>query len=253
MVRAWLVDAMLENSPTSPKSRALHWTLSFAAHGILLATLLVVPRYRIDGIETHPSHYTQLVAASALRQNALVTPARKSMAAGGELLAPKSIPIRVTASRQQRGETDAGPEMAPDIAGATGIGDQRAEPHGLPDAGGILADISRPYVPPPPEARPNSPLSVGGKVKMPRIISLVEPVYPAVLRRARVEGDVVIRAMIDTQGNIVDAHAVSGNDLLVPAAMDALRRWKYEPTVVDGQVFPVLLTVTISFRLGKKS
>lgn len=206
---AWFVDAVLEYGCTRPKSRALYWTLSFAAHGILLATLLVVPLYRIGGIETHPSNYTLIVATSALGQNALVMPAMKSVAAAGKLVAPKSIPNRVTVSRQHPGETGTGPQMAT--------------------------------------------LSAGGGMKAPRIISLVEPVYPRRLRRARVEGDVVINAVIDTQGNIVDAHAVSGNDLLIPAAMDALRRWKYEPTVLDGQVFPVLLTVTISFRLDKKS
>ena len=205
---AWLADALLENSPARLKSRALHWTLSFAAHGILLATLLVVPLYRIDGIETHPWNYTQLVAASALGQRALVTPEMKRVAAARKLVAPKSIPSRVTASWQHPGETGTGTERAP--------------------------------------------LSGGGTVKAPRLVSLVEPVYPPLLRRAKVEGDVVIRAVIDTQGNVVDAHAVSGNDLLVPAAMDALRQWKYEPTLLDGQVLPVLLTVTISFRVGKK-
>jgi TonB family protein len=256
-VSAWLMDAMLENSPTRQESRALYWALSLAAHAVVLATFLAAPLYWIDGLETHPSNYTQLVATSALRQNAAVTPAVKSvasgnLAAGGTLVAPKSVPNRAPALRELPADARPVPETPLDIAAAAGTGGQGIDSQGLPPTGGILANISRPYMPPPPQARPDSPLTVGGEVKPPRLISLVEPVYPPLLRRARVEGDVVINAVIDKQGNVVDAQAVSGDDLLVPAAMDALRRWKYEPTVLDGQVFSVLLRVTISFRLGKK-
>jgi TonB family protein len=255
-VTASLVDAILENSPTRPKSRALDWTLSLAVHGILVAAMFVVPLYRIDGIELHSLNYTQLVVTGAgVEPNAHVTVAPKSVAAEKNILvAPRSIPNPVSASRQQVGEADAGPETPPGIAGVIGIvGQGPAAPEQF-ESSGSLADISSANVRPPArEARPRSPVIVGGKIKAPRLISMVEPVYPPLLRRARVQGDVVIAAVIDTQGNVVEVHAVSGNDLLVPAAMDALRRWKYEPTVLDGQVYPVFLRVTIAFRLGVKS
>jgi len=129
--------------------------------------------------------------------------------------------------------------------------------------GNLAADIRKLVVPKPvpaqvklllpvPEARPQTPLSMGGKVKAPQLISMVEPVYPPLLRRTRVQGDVVIDAVIDTEGNVLEEHTVSGIEFLVAAAMDALRRWKYEPTVLPGQVFPVYLRVTITFRLGQK-
>jgi hypothetical protein len=90
--------------------------------------------------------------------------------------------------------------MAPDVAGTiTGAG-QGPPPHGLLDSDGILADITRAHLPSPVlEARPKSSLSVGGKVKAPQLISMVEPVYPPLLRRTRVQGDVVIDAVIDTK------------------------------------------------------
>ena len=158
------------------------------------------------------------------------------------------------ASRQQISETDAGAELATDVAGAITAAKQRPAPQGLLDSGGILADISSAHLPSPVlEARPKSPLSLGGKVQAPQLISMVEPVYPPLLRRTRVQGDVVIDAVIDTEGNVVEEHTVSGNEFLVAAAMDALRHWKYEPTVLDGQVFPVHLRVIIAFRLGRKS
>jgi outer membrane biosynthesis protein TonB len=59
----------------------------------------------------------------------------------------------------------------------------------------------------------------------------------------------VIDAVIDTQGNVVEMHPTSGNPLLLIAAMDTLRRWKYEPTILGGQAYPVRLLVTITFEL----
>jgi protein TonB len=255
-VTALLVDALLENSPKRPQTRVLEWTLSLAVHGILVAAMFVLPLYWIDRIEVHPRNYTQLVATTAeSRSNAHLTPAPQSVvAATRKLVAPKSIPNPVVASRQKLGEPDAGAETAPDVAATSSAAEHRTAPDGLLDSGGILADKFSAHLPSPvPEARPSSPLSVGGKVKAPQLISMVAPLYPPLLRRAKVQGDVVIDALIDTEGNVVEEHTVSGNELLGAAAMDALRRWKYQPTVLDGQVFSVHLRVTIAFRLGRKN
>jgi hypothetical protein len=75
--------------------------------------------------------------------------------------------------------------------------------------GGILADLPRAHLPSPvPEVRPNSPLIIGGKVKAPQLISMVEPVYPPLARRTKVEGAVVIDAVIDSKRNVVRTHRV---------------------------------------------
>jgi protein TonB len=86
-------------------------------------------------------------------------------------------------------------------------------------------------------------------VKAPRLLFRVEPAYPVLARQAKLEGNVVIDAVIDEHGNVVSMRVLSGSPLLIQAAMDALRQWKYEPTAVNGQPVPVQLTVTISFRL----
>jgi protein TonB len=253
-VTTLFADTLLENN-LKLQTRALEWVLSLAAHGILLAAMFVVPLYWIDRVEVHPSNHTQLVATTAeLLSNAQVMAAPKSVeAATKNLVAPMSIPHQVEASRQQVRDTDAGAETAPDVAGTLTAAGQGPPPRGLLDSGGILADLPRAHLPSPvPEARPNSPLAIGGKVRAPQLISMVEPVYPPLARRTKVQGEVVIDAVIDTQGNVVEEHTVSGNEFLVGAAMDALRQWKYEPTVLNGQVFPVDLRVTITFRLGRK-
>jgi protein TonB len=244
---ALFADTLLENSSQRLRTQVLEWTLSLAAHGILVAAMFVVPMYWVDRVEVHPSNHTQLVAATAdLLSSAHVTPAPMRVAAATrELAAPKSVPAQVEVSRPQVGEADAGEEMAPDLGGTISAAGQGPLPRELFDGGGILSDISRAHLPPPvAEARPQTPLNVGGKVKAPQLISMVEPAYPPLLRRERVQGDVVIDAVIDIEGNVVEVHTVSGNEFLVAVAMDALRQWKYEPTVLNGRVFPVYLRVS---------
>jgi protein TonB len=88
---------------------------------------------------------------------------------------------------------------------------------------------------------------VGQGVKAPRLILGPQPVYPVLARQAKISGAVVIDAVIDTQGNIVEMRTVSGHPILALAAMEALRHWKYEPTILGGEAFPVELLVTITF------
>src|SRR5258708_4031352 len=93
----------------------------------------------------------------------------------------------------------------------------------------------------------NKTLLVGQGVKAPRLILGPQPVYPILARQARISGAVVIDAVIDTQGNIVEMRTVSGHPILALAAMEALRHWKYEPTILGGEAIPVELLVTLTF------
>jgi len=117
-----------------------------------------------------------------------------------------------------------------------------ADPGALPGIGSSSVDA-----PPPPA--PDTPLPVGGKVQAPKLISSVLPVYPSVAKQAHVEGDVVIDTQIDKNGNVVHMKAVSGPVVLRQAAVDALRRWKYQPSTLDGQPVAVEMLVTVKFRL----
>ena len=74
------------------------------------------------------------------------------------------------------------------------------------------------------------------------------PVYPAIARQANVEGNVVVRVVIDKAGNVSDVHAISGPPLLRQAAVDALRQRKYEPSRLNGQPISIEMLVTIQFH-----
>ena len=102
--------------------------------------------------------------------------------------------------------------------------------------------------PPAPEIKPDGPVKVGGLVKEPKLISSSLPIYPAAARNANIQGDVVIRATIDKSGRVTHTEMVSGPTMLRQAALDALIRWKYEPSKLDGQPVSVQMLVTIKFH-----
>jgi TonB family protein len=98
-----------------------------------------------------------------------------------------------------------------------------------------------------PEVRQEGPIKVGGNVREPRLISRVMPEYPLVAKQANIQGDVVVKTTIDQKGNVVDMKIVSGPAMLRGPALAALRRWRYEPSTLDGQPIAVQMLVTIKF------
>ena len=82
-----------------------------------------------------------------------------------------------------------------------------------------------------------------------RLVYQGKPVYPPLARQARIYGDVIIDAVIDVNGNVVEMQVISGHPLLVPAALQALRQWKYQPTILNDEPVPVKLLVTLKFTL----
>jgi TonB family protein len=81
------------------------------------------------------------------------------------------------------------------------------------------------------------------------IVSKVAPNYPPLARQARIEGTVFLRADIDKDGNVEKMDLISGHPMLSPAAVEAVKQWKYEPYIVDGNVLPVETIIRVSFAL----
>jgi TonB family protein len=98
-----------------------------------------------------------------------------------------------------------------------------------------------------PELQQEGPVKVGGNVKEPRLVTRVMPDYPLVARQAGIQGDVVVKTTIDEKGSVVNMQIVSGPALLRGAALAALRRWKYEPSTLNGQPISIQVLVTIKF------
>jgi len=117
--------------------------------------------------------------------------------------------------------------------------------------GGVLGGIPSAAARPAPPTGKLAPIRVGGRVRPPKPIIQVKPEYPTLARQARIQGQVQIDAVLDEQGNVVEMHVVSGPPLLYQAALDALKKWKYEPTYLNDQPIAVQMIVTITFVLGQ--
>lgn len=93
------------------------------------------------------------------------------------------------------------------------------------------------------------PIIVAGDVKPPVPISQPNPDYPEAARRARIEGKVILQAIINEQGAVEGVKVLRSNPLLDDAAMAAVRRWRYKPATLDGQPVKVYFTVVVTFKL----
>jgi len=120
-------------------------------------------------------------------------------------------------------------------------------PMGIGDATGIVPSVPAVSAEPP---RPTT-VRVAQLPEPPRKIVDVRPVYPEIARNARVEGTVILEAVLDTSGNVTQLRVVRSIPLLDQAALDAVRRWRYSPTMYGGRPVSVLMTITIRFTLNQ--
>jgi protein TonB len=163
----------------------------------------------------------------------------------GQLRTPSRIPRRVQMIREE----DAPPPM-PSVGGVVG-----GVPGGIPGGqlggviGGIVSATSNAAI---PKFVPVTPqrVRISQGVTRGLLIQKVEPQYPPLARAARVQGDVVLSAVIDTNGQITNLQLVSGHPMLVPAAIAAVKQWRYKPYLLNGQPVEVETTITVIFSLS---
>jgi protein TonB len=119
-------------------------------------------------------------------------------------------------------------------------------PHGHPNGvdGGFLGGGGTGL-----EQPGSEPVRVGGDVRPPQKLRHVNPVYPEIAKAARVQGEVVLECLIDTNGSVADLRVLRGVRWLDDAAATAVRQWVYRPTLLNGQPVAVIMTVTVHFRI----
>jgi protein TonB len=106
-----------------------------------------------------------------------------------------------------------------------------------------------PPVPPPAPSVKASPVRQGGNVQPARLIHQVNPVYPQIARQTRVQGVIVMEAIISKEGSVESLRVVSGHPLLFQSAIDAVKQWKYHPATLNGEPVDVITTITVTFTL----
>jgi protein TonB len=111
-----------------------------------------------------------------------------------------------------------------------------------------LAPPPPPPPPPPPKAAaPVGPVRVGGMVKEPLLVKMVPPVYPSLASKARVSGTVLLEATLTALGTVEQIKVISGHPLLIDAAIACVKQWVYEPSYLNGDPVPVILTAKVHF------
>jgi protein TonB len=126
-------------------------------------------------------------------------------------------------------------------------------------AGGyVVPPVSLPdavRIPPPPvkdaSPPPSKQANIGGNLESANLIKRVPPVYPMLAKSMGVQGTVRFRATIGTDGTVHNIQLVSGNPVLVGAASDAVKKWVYRPTLLNGKPVEVTTQIDVNFSLRK--
>jgi protein TonB len=159
--------------------------------------------------------------------------------------APTVIPKTI---RQVKDEPEPPPQVAVGVVGGV--------PGGVPGgtAGGVLGGIigsNAPPPPPPPKAATPKRIRVGGQVESAKLIFKPQPEYPPLAKMARIQGTVRLEAIISKDGTIQDLKVISGHPLLVKAALEAVQRWRYQPTLLNGDPVEVVTEIDVNYTLAE--
>ena len=144
----------------------------------------------------------------------------------------------------------------PEPPANAGIGVVGGVPGGVPGGRWVAywvalsAALSAAAPPPPPPPKPQAPkrIRVGGQVESARLIFQPKPEYPPLAKMARIQGTVRLDAVISKDGTIQDLKVISGHPLLVRAALDAVQRWRYQPTLLNGDAVEVATEIDVNLH-----
>jgi periplasmic protein TonB len=235
----------LDSSWTDRTRRGWTTLTSFGLQALITAVLLLLPLLRPTGL---PSFH-QLSTPVSLGQPLAETSAVRAHAGSQPLPDRPAVFIFRQPSPIPGGTRAASNDSLPETTGlgpyvpGSPIG---GDPRGLP---GFFESGSRPVLPaapPPVVARPLrlSHMSEGD------LIRKMQPTYPPLARSARIQGIVVLQAVISKQGTIENVTVLTGHPMLVPAAIAAVRQWRYRPYILNSEPVEVETQITVNFSLA---
>lgn len=249
-------SALLEKHHAIQNRRKSATLMSLILEAVIIGVVVIIPLLITQALPT-PKLATMLVAppppppppppapAAAKVKTATTATATKApvvkvnKADLSELRTPTKIPKNIDM------RPEAAPAAAPSMAGVTG-----GVPGGVQGgmAGGVLGGVLSSDVGNMP-AKPKL-VKVSQGVSEGLLVHKVTPQYPPIAKQARVQGSVVLRAVIGKDGKVENVQAESGSALLASAAVNAVKQWRYKPYVLNGTPVDVETTVTVNFRLA---
>jgi len=240
-------DSLIESGKRLKTKRLSTTVLSFVLQVMLICILILIPLIYTDALPKQQL-MTFLVApppppppppppAAAVVK---VVKAVSEMV-NGQLRAPTKIPQKIQMIKEE--------EAPPDL-GAGGV--PGGVPGGIPggSAGGVIGGIlssqpvNVPKVATPQRVRVSSGVSQG------LLIRKVTPNYPPLARQARIQGKVLLQAEISKEGTIQNLQLISGHAMLAPAAIEAVKQWRYKPYLLNGEPVAVETQIEVNFSLS---
>ena len=241
-------DSLIESGGRRGGKRGATTVLSFVLQAILLGILILIPLIYTEALPKQQL-MTFLVApppppppppppAAAVIK---VVKQIVSEINNGQLRTPTKIPEKVQMIKE---------EEAPPVSGIGGV--VGGVPGGIPGGqmggviGGIISStpVAVPKVATPQRVRVSQGVSQG------LLVHQVKPAYPPLARQARIQGSVVLQAVIAKDGSIQGLKVVSGHPMLTPSAIDAVKQWRYKPYFLNGEPVEVETVVTVNFTLA---
>jgi protein TonB len=248
-------DSLLDSGVAQRKRRTRATLLSFVLQLFLIGFLLLLPLWFTDVLPKQqlltfleaPPPPPPPPPPAASTPSAVKVVKVTSNIANGWLRTPSRIPPKV----QMIKEDDAPPPVATTGGVVGGV------PGGIPGGqlggviGGIISSSSSlaavPTLSKPVPTVQRVHISQG--VTKGLLIYRVEPTYPPLAQQARIQGVVVLTAIIGKDGNIQNLQVVGGHPMLAPAAIEAVKHWRYKPFLLNGQPVEVETTVTVTFHV----
>ncbi|HUP39569.1 MAG TPA: energy transducer TonB [Vicinamibacterales bacterium] len=225
------------SSRTESNSKWYTVPLSCLVHTTVLAVIIAVPLIATD--LTLPDLRSQM--------EQYVTPYVP--------VVPQAPAVRHTAPQQYTQTPPNVPVVAPDVLRVeTGLVPQvnHVEISGIESVAsgfGVTPGVVNGEAPPAVTVSVTDPVQVGGHIKPPVRTRYVMPEYPPIARASRVQGVVILEAIIGADGRVTSARVLRSNPLLEHAALDAVKEWEYTLTLLNGRATPVIMTVTVRFTL----
>jgi len=162
----------------------------------------------------------------------------------GKLVAPKAIPKDIKIIKEEEAPPDVGAGMVGGVPGGVAGGSMGGV------IGGVIGGAGSTAAPPPPKVSPKR-ITVGGNVQAAHLVNRVQPVYPPLARQTRISGTVKLHAIIGKNGAVEQLQVVSGHPLLVQSALDAVKQWRYQPTLLNGEPVEVDTEIDVIFSLAQ--
>lgn len=237
-------DILIESAGAKTGAkRAMSWPVSLALHVLLIGAALGASIWFVEDVPEPPIP----VAFYASSPPPPPPPPAAPKAPPKAPEQPKQVPIKPVEMVQPQVIPESVPQpLAQPEAPSEGVegGVEGGVPGGVP--GGVLGGVTGGTGP----GGGEEPLRVGGEVKAPILQQKVDPTYPEAARKARMEGVVILEAIITASGSVEDVRVLkSVNPLLDASAVRAVQQWRYKPATLNGRAVRVYLTVTVTFNL----